>query len=132
MSRYPTNYKASALIPLLDLAQQQNDGWLSLAAMNRVAKILDMAEIRVYEVGPLAVGSAPRRKPPNWVQGCAVHGCAVSKFWARRQPAGGKARQHVCMVTSLVGSHHDGHIAEHAEHAAALGMQGHAALRVCL
>ncbi|KAL4444855.1 hypothetical protein ABPG77_003905 [Micractinium sp. CCAP 211/92] len=50
MSRYPTNYKASALIPLLDLAQQQNDGWLSLAAMNRVAKILDMAEIRVYEV----------------------------------------------------------------------------------
>lgn len=50
MSRYPTNYKASAVIPLLDLAQQQNDGWLSLAAMNRVAKILDMAEIRVYEV----------------------------------------------------------------------------------
>ena len=50
MSRYPSNYKASALIPLLDLAQQQNDGWLSLAAMNRVAKILDMAEIRVYEV----------------------------------------------------------------------------------
>lgn len=50
ISRYPTNYKASALIPLLDLAQQQNDGWLSLAAMNRVAKILDMAEIRVYEV----------------------------------------------------------------------------------
>ncbi|KAI7842350.1 hypothetical protein COHA_003990 [Chlorella ohadii] len=50
MSRYPTNYKASAVIPLLDLAQQQNEGWLSLAAMNRVAKILDMAEIRVYEV----------------------------------------------------------------------------------
>ena len=51
ISRYPSNYKASALIPLLDLAQQQNAGWLSLAAMNRVAKVLDMAEIRVYEVG---------------------------------------------------------------------------------
>lgn len=51
ISRYPTNYKASAVIPLLDLAQQQNDGWLSLAAMNRVAKVLDMPEIRVYEVG---------------------------------------------------------------------------------
>lgn len=50
ISRYPSNYKASALIPLLDLAQQQNDGWLSLAAMNRVAKVLDMPEIRVYEV----------------------------------------------------------------------------------
>jgi NADH dehydrogenase (ubiquinone) flavoprotein 2 len=53
ISRYPSNYKASALIPLLDLAQQQNDGWLSLAAMNRVAKVLDMPEIRVYEVGGL-------------------------------------------------------------------------------
>lgn len=51
LSRYPSNYKASAVIPLLDLAQQQNSGWLSLAAMNRVAKVLDMAEIRVYEVG---------------------------------------------------------------------------------
>lgn len=50
MSRYPTNYKQSAVIPLLDLAQQQNEGWLSLAALNRVAKVLDMPEIRVYEV----------------------------------------------------------------------------------
>ncbi len=51
MSRYPTNYKQSAVIPALDLAQQQNGGWLSLAAMNRVANILEMAPIRVYEVG---------------------------------------------------------------------------------
>ena len=50
MAKYPTNYKQSAVIPMLDLAQQQNGGYLSLAAMNRVAKILDMAEIRVYEV----------------------------------------------------------------------------------
>jgi hypothetical protein len=56
LSRYPANYKASALIPLLDLAQQQNDGWLSLAAMNRVAKVLDMPEIRVYEVGAGGAG----------------------------------------------------------------------------
>jgi NADH:ubiquinone oxidoreductase subunit E len=52
MSRYPTNYKQSAVIPVLDLAQQQNGGWLSLAAMNRVANVLDMAPIRVYEVRP--------------------------------------------------------------------------------
>lgn len=50
IARYPVNYKQSAVIPLLDLAQQQNGGWLSLAAMNRVAKVLDMPEIRVYEV----------------------------------------------------------------------------------
>ena len=50
MARYPDNYKASAVIPVLDLAQQQNDGWLSLAAMNGVAAVLGMAPIRVYEV----------------------------------------------------------------------------------
>lgn len=50
MSRYPTNYKQSAVIPLLDLAQQQNSGWLSLNAMNKVAEVLGMAPIRVYEV----------------------------------------------------------------------------------
>jgi NADH dehydrogenase (ubiquinone) flavoprotein 2 len=39
IGRYPPNYKASAVIPVLDIAQQQNNGWLSLAAMNRVAKV---------------------------------------------------------------------------------------------
>eukprot|EP00877_Chromochloris_zofingiensis_P009143 jgi/Chrzof1/4482/Cz14g14250.t1 len=50
ITRYPPNYKQSAVIPVLDLAQQQNGGWLNLAAMNRVAQLLDMPEIRVYEV----------------------------------------------------------------------------------
>ncbi len=50
ISNYPPNYKASAVIPVLDLVQQQNQGWLSLAAMNAVAKLLEMPEIRVYEV----------------------------------------------------------------------------------
>lgn len=50
LSRYPSNYKQSGVIPVLDLAQQQNAGFLSLAAMNRVANILEMAPIRVYEV----------------------------------------------------------------------------------
>jgi NADH dehydrogenase (ubiquinone) flavoprotein 2 len=39
IARYPPNYKSSACIPVLDIAQQQNNGWLSLAAMNRVAKV---------------------------------------------------------------------------------------------
>ena len=50
LSRYPSNYKQSAVIPILDLAQQQNEGWLSLNAMNKVAEVLGMAQIRVYEV----------------------------------------------------------------------------------
>ena len=50
LSHYPDNYNQSACIPLLDLAQQQNEGWLSLAAMNRVATIMGVPPIRVYEV----------------------------------------------------------------------------------
>jgi NADH dehydrogenase (ubiquinone) flavoprotein 2 len=50
ISRYPPNYKQSAVIPLLDLAQQQNKGWLPLVALNRIASLLEMPNIRVYEV----------------------------------------------------------------------------------
>ena len=50
LAHYPSNWAASAMIPVLDLAQQQNGGWLSLAAMNRVAAVLGVPPIRVYEV----------------------------------------------------------------------------------
>eukprot|EP01025_Chloroclados_australasicus_P068458 TRINITY_DN9511_c1_g1_i1.p2 TRINITY_DN9511_c1_g1~~TRINITY_DN9511_c1_g1_i1.p2 ORF type:complete len:271 (-),score=34.74 TRINITY_DN9511_c1_g1_i1:450-1262(-) len=50
IAKYPPNFKQSAVIPLLDLAQQQNQGWLPPTAMNKVAQMLEMPEIRVYEV----------------------------------------------------------------------------------
>lgn len=50
MDRYPENYKASAIIPLLDLAQRQHGGWLPIAAMDKVARIVDVKPIQVYEV----------------------------------------------------------------------------------
>jgi len=50
MAKYPSNYKSSAVMPLLQLAQEQNANWLPLAAMNKIAQMLDMPPIRVYEV----------------------------------------------------------------------------------
>jgi len=50
IAKYPKGRQASAVLPLLDLAQRQNDGWLSRTAMDHVAEVLDMAPIRVYEV----------------------------------------------------------------------------------
>jgi len=50
LAKYPENYKQSAMIPMLDVAQQQNDGWLPVSAMNRVAQLLGVANMRVYEV----------------------------------------------------------------------------------
>ncbi|MEI6558448.1 MAG: NADH-quinone oxidoreductase subunit NuoE [Rhodospirillaceae bacterium] len=50
IARYPAERKASAVIPLLHLAQLQNDNWLPRVAMDVVADMLGMARIRVYEV----------------------------------------------------------------------------------
>ena len=50
IARYPEGRQASAVIYLLYIAQRQNDGWLSPAAIEHVAEVLDMAPIRVHEV----------------------------------------------------------------------------------
>lgn len=50
LKKYPKEHQASAVLPLLDLAQRQNKGWLSPEAIEVVANFLDMPAIRVYEV----------------------------------------------------------------------------------
>ncbi len=50
LARYPAERKASAVLPLLHLAQDQHGGWLPRAAIDHVADLLGMSRIRVYEV----------------------------------------------------------------------------------
>jgi len=50
IAKYPPGRQASAVLPLLDLAQRQSGGWLPQAAMHHVALMLGMPRIRVYEV----------------------------------------------------------------------------------
>jgi NADH-quinone oxidoreductase subunit E len=61
IARYPAGRQMSAIMPLLDLAQRQvgeegavasppYGGWISRAAMDEVARIVDVAPMRVYEV----------------------------------------------------------------------------------
>jgi NADH-quinone oxidoreductase subunit E len=50
IKKYPEGKQASAVIPVLWRAQEQNDGWVTRPAMEYVAKLLDMSYIRVYEV----------------------------------------------------------------------------------
>ncbi|MGH1455379.1 MAG: NADH-quinone oxidoreductase subunit NuoE [Alphaproteobacteria bacterium] len=58
---YPAGRQQSAVMPLLDLAQRQTaeegakasppyGGWISRAAMDKIAEILDMPPVKVYEV----------------------------------------------------------------------------------
>ena len=50
IAKYPAGRQASAVIPLLWRAQEQNGGWLPQKAIEHVAEILSMARIRVLEV----------------------------------------------------------------------------------
>lgn len=50
LKKYPPERKASGVLPLLKLAQKENDGWLPVALMDLVAETLEMPPIRVYEV----------------------------------------------------------------------------------
>lgn len=50
IANYPKGHEAAACIPLLDLAQRQNDNWLPISAMHKVAEMLKMPRMRVYEV----------------------------------------------------------------------------------
>jgi len=49
IARYPERGRQSALLPLLQLVQEQ-EGWLSVPAMDGVAALLDLPPVRVYEV----------------------------------------------------------------------------------
>ena len=49
IEKYPANRRQSAVIPLLWLVQKQ-EGWVSEPAISTVAKLLGMAQIRVFEV----------------------------------------------------------------------------------
>ena len=50
LKRYPKKNKKSAVMPLLYLAQRQNENWIPLAAMKYIANSLSMPYISVYEV----------------------------------------------------------------------------------
>ncbi len=50
VAKYPKGRQQSAVMPLLDIAQRQNGGWLPEAAIRVIGEMLNMPYIRVYEV----------------------------------------------------------------------------------
>jgi NADH-quinone oxidoreductase subunit E len=80
MSKYPPGKQASAVIPLLWRAQEQNGGWLPEPALRLVADMLEMAYIRVYEIATFYTMfqlSPVGRKAHVWVCGttpCMLRG----------------------------------------------------------
>jgi len=50
IKQYPKNRKASAVLALLYLVQEQHDNWIPLAAIKYVARFLEIPYIQVYEI----------------------------------------------------------------------------------
>jgi len=83
IQKYPLNYKQSAVMPLLDLAQRQQGvdgrgGWLPLAAMNKVAQILEMPPIRVYEVASFYTMYNREPVGTHLIQVCGTTPCQLN------------------------------------------------------
>ncbi len=74
IANYPKGRQASAVIGLLDLAQRQH-GWLPRVAMNEVARLLDMAPIRVYEIATFYTMFQLRPKGRHHLQVCTTTPC---------------------------------------------------------
>ena len=47
---YPKNFKESSIMPLLSIAQSQNNGWLPKKAIEYVSDFLEIPEIKVLEI----------------------------------------------------------------------------------
>lgn len=75
IAKYPAGRQASAVMPLLDIAQRQHAGWLPKAAMDYIAQMLSMAPMRVYEVATFYTmyNLAPVGK--HFVQVCTTTPC---------------------------------------------------------
>ena len=76
MTKYPAGRQASAIIPLLWRAQEQ-EGWLTRAAIEHVASMLDLAYMRALEV-------------------------ATFYFMFQLQPVGSVAHFQICGTTSCM------------------------------
>ncbi|GAB0094461.1 NADH dehydrogenase [Sergentomyia squamirostris] len=77
MSIYPEGHKRAAMIPLLDLAQRQQ-GWLPISAMHKVAEVLGLPNMRVYEVATFYTMFL--RKPTGKYH---IQVCTTTPCWLR-------------------------------------------------
>ena len=72
---YPSGKQHSAVIPILDLAQRQNEGWLSKNAIEKVAETLSMSYIRVLEIATFYSMFNLEPVGKNFVQICRTTPC---------------------------------------------------------
>jgi len=75
IAKYPIGKQQSAVIPLLDIAQRQNYGWLNKKSIEKVAETLSMSFIRVLEVATFYSMFNLEPVGSNFVQICRTTPC---------------------------------------------------------
>ena len=75
IAKYPKGRQASAVMPLLDLAQRQHDNWIPMAAIEAIAVRLDLAEIRVLEVATFYTMFNLKPVGKYFLQACTTTPC---------------------------------------------------------
>jgi NADH-quinone oxidoreductase subunit E len=80
IAQYPAGKQASAVMPLLDIAQRQmarltESAWVPVAAMDAIAKRLQMAPMRVYEVATFYLMYNTRPVGKYHLQVCTTTPC---------------------------------------------------------
>jgi len=75
LAKYPDDRKQSAVMPFLDIAQRQNDNWLSQECAEYVANQLDMPFIKVWEIVTFYSMYNIQPVGKNFVQVCTTTPC---------------------------------------------------------
>ena len=88
LPKYPDNYKSSAIIPVLFIAQKQNNNFLTLSAMHKTAKILEMTPMQVYEVAAFYTMFNRTKVGKYHLQVCGTTPCMLR----------GVSKTHSCLI----------------------------------
>jgi len=76
IKRYPEGKQKSALLPVLHIAQAENNGWLSTEIMDYIATLLNIQPVEVYEVATFY--SMFNLQP---VGNCVIEICQTGPCW---------------------------------------------------
>ena len=77
LRKYPEKNKKSAVMPLLYLAQKQNENWIPLAAMKYIGNYLSMPYISVYEVATFYTMYNLSPVGKHFIQVCTTTPCLI-------------------------------------------------------
>ena len=77
INKYPNGKQQSAVMPLLYLAQKQNNNWIPLSAIKYIGKLLEMPYIKVYEVATFYTMYNLTPVGNHFIQVCTTTPCMI-------------------------------------------------------